>query len=61
MGEVIVLRRGGCDRVRSRPSWSAGEPARADDGPPGLLECAMLAAGLALHIAMAWGFVRGLA
>jgi hypothetical protein len=61
MGEVIVLRPGGYDRDRAKPSWSAGQPAPADDRPPGLLACAMLAAGLALHVAMAWGFVRGLA
>jgi hypothetical protein len=61
MGEVIVLRPGGYDRTRSRPSWSAGQPACADDGPPGLLDYAMLAAGLALHVVMVWGFVRGLA
>jgi hypothetical protein len=60
VGEVIVLRPGGYDRASSRPSWSAGQPACADDGPPDLLDCAMLAAGLALHVAMAWGFVRGL-
>jgi hypothetical protein len=61
MGEVIVLRPGGYDRARSRRSWSARQATRADEGPPSLLDYAMLAAGLALHVAMAWGFVRGLA
>lgn len=61
MGEVIVFRPGGYDRARSRPSWSAGEAARVDDGSPGFLAYAMLAAGLALHVAMACGFVRGVA
>jgi hypothetical protein len=60
MGAVIVIRPGGYHRARSRPSWSAGQAARADDGPPGLVEYVMRAAGLALHVAMAWGFVRGL-
>jgi hypothetical protein len=61
MGEVIVLRPGGYDRARSMPGWSVVQAARADDGPPpDLLEYAMLAAGLVLHVAMAWGFVRGL-
>jgi hypothetical protein len=62
MCEVIAFGPGGYDRTRSSPSRKAGQAACAEDGPPlGLVDYAMLAAGLALHVTTAWGLVRGLA